>query len=111
MIKRCNFLRHQLLDIPESELRPAEDIKLSTCWEATQPYLCFCIFFLLLFLPLHLLFVLIFAFVFAFAFIFLLHLLFDFMFDFVFPVLIGSIYAKKRENNKRKNFIQEELQE
>ena len=99
MIKSCNFLRHQPLDSHESELRLAEDVKLSACWEATQPYLYFCIYFL----PLSLLLYLLFAFLFSFEFVFC------FYFFFCFYVLIGSISAKKRENNKRKNFIQEYL--
>ena len=46
MIKSCNFLRHQQLTSWKRELSPAEEVKLSTCWEATQPYFRFCIYFL-----------------------------------------------------------------
>ena len=64
------------------------DVKLSACWEATQPYLCFCIYFS----PYLTIFYLVFAFIFTF--------LFAFGFDVCCCFSISSLGAKEKRTSK-----------
>ena len=79
----------------------AEDIKLSACWEATQPYLLFLHFTFYL--------IIVFELVFAFAFTF------TFMFTFIFVVCfyvcfcLSSIDAKEERTSKEGNSSPKEL--